>query len=311
MDRLTQLELFVLVAELGSLSKVAERMDLSNAAVTRYLGALEERLGVRLVERTTRRLWLTEAGHEFLQRSQAIVEDVRAAESAMRDVSTEPVGLLRVTCSLSFAVNQIGPVLPEFRCRYPKLRVEVVVANRYPDFIEAGIDVAIRTREHEPDSCITVRPLAETRRILAASPGYLARNGIPRAIEDLEHHDFLVYTLARNPYELDLSRGDQQRWVKIQGVLESNDGQVLRAAAIAGHGILIQPLYIVHDDVVAGRLMPVLDDWELPRLTINIAYQSRRHLAPKIRAFIDFMLERIEQQDFRRKWAAPMRQAEA
>src|SRR5262249_45240796 len=171
----TQIELFVQIAQLGSLSKAAETLQLSNAAATRCLSALEERLSVRLVERTTRRLWLTEEGHKFLSRCQTVLQELKEAEASVSANSGEPAGTLRVTSSLSFAVNHIGPLIPELRRRYPKLNVEVVVANRYPDFIEAGIDVAIRTRENEPaDLFIVVRPLAETRRLLCASPGYLA-----------------------------------------------------------------------------------------------------------------------------------------
>jgi DNA-binding transcriptional LysR family regulator len=303
MDRLTQIELFVQVAQLGSLSRAAEALELSNAAATRCLNALEERLSVRLVERTTRRLWLTEAGKKYLVRCQAMLDELKEADASVHESSAEPTGLLRVTSSLSFAVNHIGPVIPDLRHRYPKLRVEVIVANRYPDFIEAGIDVAIRTREIEAtDSFIVVRPLAETRRLLCASPGYLAQRGTPRTPEDLLEHDLLIYNLARNPHELNFTRSGERRSVSVRGVLECNDGQVLRSAALVGLGIMVQPLYIIYDDIVAGRLVPVLDDWELPLLKINIAYQSRIHMPAKVRAFIDYMIERFKLQDFTRKW---------
>ncbi|HEY4211159.1 MAG TPA: LysR family transcriptional regulator [Steroidobacteraceae bacterium] len=304
MDRLTQLELFVQIAKAGSVSKAAEVLRLSNPAATRLLVALEERLSVRLVERTTRRLWLTEAGQKFLERCQTILGDLQDAESSVYEISGEPVGTLRVTSSLSFAINHIGPLIPEFHRRYPKLNIEVITANRYLDFIEAGIDVAIRTREHEPpDSGIVVRPLAETRRMLCASPGYLSRRGMPRHPDDLQdHHDLLLYVLSKDPHELHFTKGSERHSVSVRGILESNDGQVLRSAALLGLGIMVQPLYITYDDVVAGRLMPVLEDWELPRLTINIAYQSRVHMPAKVRAFIDFMIEHFERHDFTRKW---------
>lgn len=302
MDRLTQIELFVQIAKLGSLSKAAEALELSNTAATRCLIALEDRLSVRLVERTTRRLWLTEAGQKFLLRSQAILDELRDAEASVYESAGEPAGTLRVTSSLSFAVNHIAPLLPELRRRYPKLSIDVAIGNRYLDFIDAGIDVAIRTREHEPaDSSIVVRPLAETRRMLFASPGYLAR-GVPRQPEDLQYHDLLIYNLSKDPHELHFTKDGERRTISVRGVLESNDGQVLRSAAMVGLGIMVQPLYITYDDIVAGRLMPVLDDWELPMLTINIAYQSRIHMPAKVRAFIDFMVEHFKHQDFNRKW---------
>jgi DNA-binding transcriptional LysR family regulator len=304
-DRWTQIEFYVQVAELGSLSKAAERLDMSNAAASRTLLALEERLGVRLVERTTRRLWLTEAGQAFHRRCVAMLAEMAEAEAAVLENTTQPTGLLRVTSSVSFAMMHIAPGLPEFHQRYPKLTVQIVAANRYPDFIEAGIDVAIRTRETERDSGITVRKLAQTRRVLAASPGYLSTHGRPRMPEDLKAHRLLIYNLARDPNVLHLHRGSEQRDVHIESLLDSNEGQVICAAGLAGLGIVIQPLYILHDDIVAGRLVPVLTDWQLPPLTINLAYQSRRLQPAKLRAFNDFLVERFERLGLEKKWAAP------
>jgi DNA-binding transcriptional LysR family regulator len=292
-SRFTQLEVFVRTAELGSLSRAAEALGISNAAASRHLAALEERLSARLIERNTRRLWLTEAGEEFLARSAAILGDMADAEDAVAERALSPKGLLRVTSSLSFAMIYLAPMLPALRRLYPKLNVQITAANRYLDFIESGIDVAIRTREHEPDSGIVVRRLGEMRRILAASPEYLASRCVPRSPADLSAHDLLVYNLANDPYSLRLKRGSAQHTVRITGALDSNDGQIIRHAALAGLGILIQPIYIVHADLAAGRLVPVLPDWELPRLTMNIAYQNRERLPVKIRVFSDFLAEHI------------------
>ena len=168
MDRWTEMALFVQVAETGSLSRAAEELGLSNAAASRHLSALEERLGARLVERNTRRLFLTEPGQEFLRRSRAILADLHDAESAVNASTLNPTGTLRVTASLSFSMHHIAPLLPEYTRRYPNVNVHVETANRYLDLIDNNIDVAIRTREVEPDSNITIRRLAETRRILAA-----------------------------------------------------------------------------------------------------------------------------------------------
>lgn len=302
MDRWTEIELFVQVAETGSMSRAAEALNLSNASASRHLAALEERLGVRLVERNTRRLYLTETGQEFFQRAKGILGDLRDAESTVNAAALNPTGVLRVTASLSFAMHHIAPLLREFTDRYPNVTVHVESANRYLDIIDNNIDVAIRTREYEPDSNITIRRLGETRRILAASPGYLARHGFPRTLDDLQKHKLLIYVHANNPHELRFTKGDEQRSVSVQGLLETNDGQIVRAAALDGMGILVQPSYIVYDDVVAGRLVPVLDDWDLPHLTINLAYPSRKHLSAKVRAFIDFMAGHFEKMDYERKW---------
>lgn len=304
MDRFTQFELFVGIADTGNIGRAAESLGMSNAAASRSLAALEQRLGAQLVRRTTRSLHLTDEGIKFLARARAILADVADSEAAVNATALNPSGILRVSASLSFALQHIAPRLSEYTRRYPNVRVHVEVANRYLDLIDNGIDVAIRTREFEPDSNITIRRLAETRRILAASPAYLARHGRPAHPADLRHHALLLYVYANHPYELGFSRGAEAVTVPIEGLLESNDGQILRAAALKDLGILVQPTYIVHEDVVQGRLDPILEDWDLPRLTINIAYPSRKHLSAKTRSFIDFMVEEFTTNDFARKWTA-------
>ncbi|WP_227246971.1 LysR family transcriptional regulator [Paraburkholderia caribensis] len=302
MDRFAQMEFFVLTADLGSLTRAAERLCLSNAAASRMLSALENRLGVRLLERTTRRLWLTDAGREYHRRCSALLAEAAAADAAAGELSARPRGVLRVTCSVSFALLHIAPWLPGFHECNPELRVQIEAANRYPNFIEAGIDVAVRTREHEGDSGMMVQKLAQTRRVFAASPAYLARRGWPETPEALASHDLLVYTHAADPYVLHLHKGDQLREVRITPVFESNEGQVICAAARAGMGILVQPLYIVRDDIVAGRLVPVLEDWQLPPLTVNLAYQSRRHQPAKIRVFAEALREHMKLSDLQASW---------
>ncbi|MFY9512805.1 MAG: LysR family transcriptional regulator [Rubrivivax sp.] len=305
MDRWTEIELFVQVAELGSLSRAAEALSLSNAAASRHLAALESRLAARLVQRNTRRLFLTEVGEAFYRRCRPLLAEWREAEAEVNETTLRPSGLLRVSASLSFCMVHLAPLLPAFTARYPELRVELVSANRYHDLIDNGIDVAVRTREVEADSNITVRRLAETRRILAASPQYLQRQGTPQQPADLERHKLLLYTYAKHPDQLRFTTRDGGvTTLSVQGLLASNDGQVLRAAALAHLGILVQPRYILHEDIVAGRLVPVLDDWDLPRLTINLAYQSRQHLPAKVRCFIDFLVEHFARMDYERKWTA-------
>ncbi len=302
MDRWTELELFVQVAETGSLSRAAEALDLSNAAASRHLQALEGRLGARLVERNTRRLYLTDTGQEFFSRAKTVLADLKDAEDAVNAATLNPTGTLRVTASLSFAMHHVAPLLREYTQRYPNVTVHVEAANRYLDIIDNNIDVAIRTREFEPDSNITVRRLAQTRRILAASPRYLAKHGRPKTLEELAQHKLLIYTHANNPNELRFTRDGQTTTLQVKSLLESNDGQILRAAALDGMGILVQPSYILYEDMVAGRLVPVLDDWDLPRLTINLAYPSRKHLSAKVRTFIDFMAEHFAKMNYEQKW---------
>ena len=302
MDRFSEIELFVQVAETGSLSRAAEALGLSNAAASRHLQALEDRLAARLVERNTRRLFLTDTGQEFFSRAKVLLADMKDAEDAVNASTLNPTGTLRITASLSFSMQHIAPLLREYTQRYPNVSVHVEAANRYLDIIDNNIDVAIRTREFEPDSNITVRRLAQTRRILVAAPRYLARHGRPQTLEDLHQHQLLIYTYANNPNELRFTREGQTTTLQVKGRLDSNDGQILRAAALDGLGILVQPTYIVYEDMVAGRLVPVLDDWDLPRLTINLAYPSRKHLSAKVRTFIDFMAEHFVRMNYEQKW---------
>ncbi|TBU90932.1 LysR family transcriptional regulator [Phytopseudomonas dryadis] len=302
MDRFTELELFVHTAELGTLSKAAEKLDISNAAASRHLAALEARLKVRLIERNTRRLSLTNTGHDFYTRCKTLLAELSEAEASVNAALVEPTGTLTVTATVSFAMLHIAPLVPEFQRLYPGIKVKILGANRYYDIMDSEIDLAVRTREYEADSNIAVRKLAQTRRVLAASPSYLKRNGMPRSVQELVDHDMLIYSHANHPNTMDFSRGSEKVTVKVQPSLETNDGQIVRAAALAGAGILVQPKYIIHDDLVAGRLLPVLDDWDLPRLTINLAFQDRRHMPAKTRLFIDFLLEHFKRNEYERYW---------
>lgn len=303
MDRIKQMEVLIKVAELGSLSRAAETLGMSNAAASRHLSALEERLSARLVERNTRRLWMTEVGQDFYNRSNALLAELSDAEDAVSERVSSPKGLLRVTSSLSFAKIYIAAMLPEFRVLYPNLNVQISVANRYLDFIEADIDVAVRTRLHEPDTNVVVRRLGRMQRVIAASPGYLKNRGVPTKPDDLIHHDMLVYNLAADPFSLHLKKGKMERIVRIPAALDCNDGQIIRKAALGGLGILIQPLYIVQRDIIAGRLVPILTDWQLPVLTMNIAYQNRERLPAKIRVFIDFLVAYVRRESEAEIWS--------
>lgn len=304
MSHLRQIELFAAVADTGSISRAAEQLDLSISGASRHLRALEERLGVRLIERTTRRLFLTEAGHEFLRRALAGLAEIREAEASIRDFVIQPSGVLRVTASLSFCLLHIEPLLPAFMAAYPGITVDVIAANRYHDIIENGIDLAIRTREFEADSSLTIRKLAETRRILAATPAYLERHGVPDHPRDLGDHKMLVYNHAVSPNELRFTREGKRELITIKPLISANDGQIVVQSALKDMGILIQPKYIVMSHLRSGELVPVLDDWDLPRLTMNLAFQTRSHLPAKTRLFIDYIVEHFRANDYTSLWMA-------
>lgn len=304
MDRFAAVELFVQIAEVGSLTKAAESLDLSISAASRYLCALEEHLGGRLVQRTTRKLYLTDAGMEFYRRAKGILADLREAEATVTEATIKPAGVLRVTASLSFCLLQIAPLLPAFTAKYPDITVDVIAANRYYDIIDNNVDLAIRTRQFESDSNITIRRLASTRRVLAASPEYLEKHGVPKTPEDLAAHKMLIYVHAIDPLELTLKRGNETSVVRVKSFVEANDGQIIVRNALDGLGILVQPKYIVYDDIARGALIPILDDWDLPRLNINFAFQTRAHLPAKVRLFMEAMVERFETQQYERLWTS-------
>ena len=302
MDRWTEIEVFVQIAESGSISRAAEALGISVSATSRYLMTLEERLNIRLVHRTTRQLSLTGEGEIFCERCRDILGSMKEAEASISEAARNPTGLLRVQASLSFCLLHLTPLIPAFTERYPRIRIEIVAANRYHDIIENGIDVAVRTRRVEADSQITIRRLAQTRRLLAAAPDYLERHGTPEHPEDLARHRLILYTLADNWNELRFRKGTETITVPVNGALNANDGQLIRSAALDGLGILAQPTYIIHEDLAAGRLVRVLDDWDLPRLTMNIAYPTKAFLPAKTRLFIDFLVEDFRQHDYERLW---------
>jgi DNA-binding transcriptional LysR family regulator len=302
-DQWRELELFVAIAERGSLSKAAETLSISNGASSRHLAALEKRLGARLIDRNTRKMRLTEIGQQFYVRCKSALDDVREAERAVSASSSDPSGVLRVAGPLTFCMNELAPVVPEFSERYPNIVVQLMANNQYRDLFEEGIDVAFRTRRYEIDSNVTTRRLVSTGRSLAASPAYIKRFGEPKAPEDLVLHRILTYAYA-SQRELTLSRGKKKVDVKLRSVFEANDGQILRAVALKGYGISVQPNYIIHDDIVAGRLVRLLPDWHMPSLQINVSYPSRSHLPAKTRAFIDFVAKRFQGKDSQSKWLA-------
>jgi len=302
MDQFREIELFVHVAEHGSISKAAEILDLSTSAASRLLGGLEARLGAKLMQRTTRCLYLTEVGEEFARRCRGILSEMREAEAVASEVAIKPTGLLRVSASLSFCLLHIEPLLPEFSAKYPDITVDIVSANRYLDIIEHGVDIAIRTKTSEPDSNITIRRLAETRRVLAASPQYLKSHGVPQTPHDLNQHKLLSYNYADHPDELPFSKEGASMVIKVKPALSANDGQIVCRAALDHMGILVQPKYIIYDYLQSGKLVPVLNDWDLPRLTMNIAFQTRSHMPAKVRLFIDALVERFQTNSFEDLW---------
>lgn len=302
MDRFLEIEVFTRIAEETSLTRVAEQLSLSVSGVSRYLTGLENRLGVRLVQRTTRQLTLTPEGERFAHSARDILHSLSEAEASVSLVAVEPSGTLRIGASLSFALLHLIPVIETFKRQHPLVRVDLQTSNRYCDIIENGLDLAVRTRRMEADSSVAIRKLAEVSRILTASPDYLARCGAPTDPDDLKNHALLIYTLSDDWEHLELTRGAVCKRITPVGELMSNDGQVLRQAALDGMGILVQPAYIVSDDIAAGRLVPIMSDWQLPRLTMSVVFPSRSHMPARTRLFIDALVRHFRENDLERRW---------
>lgn len=292
MDRLDDMVAFVRVVEARSFTAAAERMGLSKSVVSRRITDLENRLGARLLNRTTRSLSLTPAGQTFYERARAIVEDVEEAEQAVAELGREPRGLLRVNGPLSFGIRHLSPAVAAFLAAHPRVEIELDLTDRFVDMVEEGWDVAIRIGRLR-DSSLIARRLAPARRVTLAAPSYLERHGAPERPEDLARHECLVYTGTSSPNLWSYAADGAVRTVRVQGRLRSGSGEMLLDAASAGLGVALLPSFMASEAVRAGRLVPVLAGHELLDLAVSAVWPHHRHLSPKVRAFVDFLAGRF------------------
>ena len=289
MHDLSAMAVFAAIAEAGSLTLAAERLSLSKSAVSKQLSRLEERLGARLVNRNTRQVSLTEVGTVYFDFCARILEEAEAAEAAVANLQDAPRGRLRVNAPMSFGTMHLAEALTGFAKAYPEITVDLELTDALVDLVDSGIDVAVRITSMQ-DSTLIARQLAPARSMLAASPDYLARHGMPQHPRDLRNHNCMIYTLAPHPGSWTFRAPDGSSIpVQVRGTMRSNNGEVLREAAIAGLGILRDPTFISYRAIRDGRLVPLLSDFELPQFGIHAVYPNRRHLSPKVRAFIDFL----------------------
>ena len=291
MDRLAAMRVFVEVAGTGSFSAAADRLDMSRAMVTRYVAELEQWLGSRLLQRTTRRVTLTDAGEHCLRRSQqmlALMEDVEA-ETSSHDGALR--GQLRITCSMSFAYAQMAAAVVDFLKLHPQLKIDLNASEGALNLVEARIDLAIRISA-EPDPALIGRVLAPCTSVLVASPAYLASQGVPQSPADLSAHRCLTYAnFGKSAWML--SRGAEQVQVGVSSHFSANEATALLRAALAGGGLALQPTYLANPHLADGSLQQVLPDWTLPDMAIYALYTSRRHLSPAVRALLDFLVDRF------------------
>lgn len=290
LDRVTGMQVFARVAALGSLSAAGRALGLSQTMVTKHVAAIEERLGVRLLHRTTRRLTLTEAGRRYLDASERILAEIEEAEAAASADRVEVRGTLRVNAPVSFGAREIAPLLPAFSALYPALSVELGLNDRVVDLVEEGWDLAIRIGRLA-DSRMIARKLAPCRTLLCAAPAYLARHGTPRKIADLARHNCLGYTLSQMLGSNAWAFGrDGEIAVPVTGNLRANNGDALIAAAIAGHGLIYQPAFLMSRELKSGELIALtLDHPPLDLPGIFAVYPSSLRPPAKLRAFIDFL----------------------
>ena len=294
MDRLDDLSLFLRVLDLGSISAAARSLDLSVAVASQRLKQLERGLGVRLLQRTTRRLHPTPEGRLLAEQGRALVEDLDALTTDLRQSAASVSGTLRMTLSAAFGRHYISPLLPEFLARYPKLRLFAHLSDEMQDLVGAGYDLAIRIGALG-DSSLVARRLASNRRMLCASPDYLHRHGHPRTPADLAQHECVLLSGRdgrQDTWRLTDRRG-REHVVRVQGRFETTLGELVRDAALAGQGIALHSHWHVHEDLRAGHLEVVLPDYTLPESGIYAVMPQRRLMPPRVRAFIDFLAERF------------------
>ncbi|MDX2307490.1 MAG: LysR family transcriptional regulator [Hyphomicrobium sp.] len=296
LDRYTGMLVFQKVATLGSLSAAARVLGMSQTMATKHLAAVEDRLGSKLVHRTTRRLSLTEPGRAYLEDVDRILADVAEAERRAGRDRVEVQGTLRLNVPVSYGLLEIAPLLPGLARRHPTLTVELGLNDRRVDLLEEGWDMAIRIGSL-PDKSLVARRLAPSAMRVAAAPDYLAARGTPRRISDLKSHDCLGYTLSRMAGADQWSFGAGGRVkVKVSGSLKANNGDVLVAAAIAGQGIIYQPLFLVRRALAEGRLLEItLDHPPIAMEGVYAVYPSDRQPPAKVRAAIDYFAESLRE----------------
>ena len=289
MHRLAEIEVFVAVIENESFTHAAQQLGVSKSFVSKEIRALEDRLGVMLINRTTRKLGLTDAGNAFFARARQIMEDVEAAEQSVVQLNTEPRGLLRISVPMSFGIDYVSPALTSFMADHEDLDIDMEFTDRKVDIIDEGFDLALRIGKLA-DSSFVVRKLAPVELLLLASPEYLAKHGTPRHPRELSTHECMQYTYQdTNTWRLESNLTGDEVAVSVSGSLKANNGSALRDAAIANLGIALLPDFMACHALENGRLVSVLPDWSAGKRAIWAMYPHSRHLSAKVRTCVDHL----------------------
>jgi len=292
MDRLEQLTAFVEVARRQSFAQAARQLDRHVSAVSRAVAALESRLGVRLLQRTTRRVALSAAGRNYFTRCEALLAEFEGADAEVRDLGASLRGTLRVSAATGSGQTLLAPVVAQFLAAHPLLTLDLQLTNRYVDLIEEGYDLALRVGALA-DSRLVVRRLAPSRRILIASPQYLERRGAPRSPRQLPEHDCLVLDIGTRPQSWELKSGRARSTLEVRGPMHSNNTLALLGACHGGLGIALLPEFVATAPLGDGALRRVLPAWASPEQAIYAVYPTARFIPAKVRAFVDFLAERL------------------
>ena len=289
MDQLSSMMAFVRAAELGGFAPAATALGVSPTMVGLHVRALENRLGSRLLNRTTRRQSLTEVGRLYYERCRQILADIEDADQTASQLRAAPRGRLRVNAPVSFGVHALTPVITDYLAVYPEVEVDLAVNDRVIDLVEEGFEVAVRVGSLA-DSGLVARPLAPYQLVICASPEYLARRGAPRQPADLAQHNCLHFDRWGAPNTWTFHSGES---AAADGTFRTNNGEALRVAALRGLGIIQQPSVLLADDLRSGRLVQVLPEYSLPTRPMHLVYLPDRRPTPKLRTFIDFVLARL------------------
>ncbi len=288
------LRAFVAVVEAGSFVEGAKRVGLTRSAVGKAIGRLEEQLGVRLLNRSTRQMGVTADGQGFYNRIAPLIVDLEEAQNLVRGRAGQPAGLLRITATEAYGRQVVLPLLMEFIDRWPDLQVEASFTDRLTDLVDEGLDLAVRFGSQPVPSELVSRVVDHSTAKLCAAPAYLVKHPIIQNLVDLENHRHLLYGTAVAPYRWNLCAfGGRTHEVPMRAVAFFENASAQRDAVVAGMGVTCMPNFLLAPEVAAGRLKAVLPDWSAPTIPISIVYPSRKHLTPKVRLFIDFVVARL------------------
>lgn len=296
MDRYTALRVFRSVAELNSFAEAGRRLGLSSAAISKNIAELEAYVGTRLINRTTRRMALTEEGRIYLEHVARGLDALTEADDALRPIKAAPRGTLRVTAPMTVALTRLSVAIPRFLSRYPDLKLDLHLDDRRVDLIRDGFDLAIRGTDNLEDSSLVARKLAVMRHVLCAAPSYFEAHGMPATPSDLKSLNCLRFGLSMHRDIWEFRNGERTERIAVNARYSVNSSLAIRDALREGFGVSLTPYPYVEADLKAGRLQSALEDWDTVDTTLYAVYPSRQHVAPKIRAFLGFLIETFGQQ---------------